>query len=73
MNTPLDPETSRRLQPVIDDGEQAIRQRDTYNAWTVDLARILGISCSGFESEEIPKQYAELRGRITEAVKALKA
>lgn len=68
----LDPETCIALKPVLDVGKRAMEERNDCHGWTVDLARILGISCSGFESEEIPKQYAELRGRITEAVKALK-
>ena len=73
MNTPLDPEACIALKPILDDGKRAMEERDDCHGWTVDLARILGISCSGFSSEEIPKQYAELRGRITEVVKILKA
>lgn len=74
MNPPhLDPETYIALKPVLDVGKKAMEERDDCHGWTVGLARILGISCSGFASEEIPKQYAELRGRITEAVKGLKA
>lgn len=74
MKTPyLDPETCIALKPILDDGKEAMKERDDCHSWTVGLARILGISCSGFASEEIPKQYAELRGRITEVVKGLKA
>lgn len=73
MNAHLDPETCIALKPILDDGKEATKERDDCRSWTVDLACILGISCSGFSSDEIQKQYAELRGRITEVVKILKA
>jgi hypothetical protein len=71
--TYLDPETCIALKPILDDGKRAMDQLDAANSWTVGIANILGVSLADFSSEEIPKQYAELRGRITEVVKILKA
>lgn len=72
MNTRLDPETCIALKPILDAGRVDANERAAYNNWAVHLASTLGISCSDFSSEEIPKQYAELRERITEVVKGLK-
>ena len=73
MNTPhLDPATCMALKPIVDEGNQAAAERDFYYGWTVGLAMTLGIPISGFASDEVSEQYAELRERITKAVKEMK-
>ena len=73
MSTPhLDPATCMALKPIMDVGRQAQNERDAYNTWTVDLACILKIPLDNPASEDITEQYAELRERITKAVKEMK-
>ena len=74
MNTPhLDPATCMALKPIVDSGNRAMSEQDVYRGWTVGLALTLGIPISGFASNEVSEQYAELRERITKAVKEMKA
>lgn len=73
MNTPhLDQATCMTLNPIIDSGNRARVERDIYHGWTVDLALTLGIPISGFASDKVSEQYAELRERTTKAVKEMK-
>lgn len=67
-SVPLDPATLTALQPIHDVGDQAIRERDAWNTWSVQIARLLGISCSDFNSDVVAEQYGELRERITQAL-----
>ncbi len=72
MNTPhLDPATCMALKPILDAGKEAMAQMDACNTWTVGIANLLGVSLADFSSTEIPEQYAELRERITKAVKVI--
>ena len=67
-SVPLDPATCVALKPIHDSGNQAIQERDAWNRWSVEIARMLNVSCSGFASDVVADQYAELRERITQAL-----
>lgn len=67
-SVPLDLATLKALQPIHDVGDQAIRERDAWNTWSVHIARLLNVSCSDFKSDVVAEQYAELRDRITQAL-----
>jgi hypothetical protein len=66
--TPLDPATCLALKPIHDIGNQAIKERDEWNRWSVGIARMLNVSCSNFRTDIVAEQYAELRDRITQAL-----
>ncbi len=67
-SVPLDPVTCLALKPIHDIGNQAMKERDEWNRWSVGIARLLNVSCSNFASEVVADQYAELRDRITQAL-----
>jgi hypothetical protein len=67
---PLDPATIVALKPIHDAGTQAMRERDEWNRWSVEVARKLGVSCGDFASDVVSEQYAELRCRISKALNA---
>lgn len=73
MNTHLYPETCIALKPDYDTLRGAIMERSLYNSWAVELANILGVPFDGLSIEDMTERYAELRERITEVVKGLKA
>lgn len=64
------PETFITLKPIHDIGNRAIKERDEWNRWSVEIARMLNVSCSGFASDVVAEQYAELRDRIKQALNA---
>ena len=70
-SVPLDPATCLALKPIHDIGNQAMRERDEWNRWSVGIARLLNVSCSNFASDVVADQYAELRDRITQALNRL--
>lgn len=65
----MDPATCLALRPIIDLGNQAMKERDEWNRWAVEIARTLNVSCSDFASEVVADQYAELRVRIAQALR----
>jgi hypothetical protein len=67
---PLDPATCVALKPIHDIGNQAMKERDEWNRWSVGIARLLNVSCADFASDVVADQYAELRDRITQALNA---
>ena len=67
-SVPLDPATCIALKPFHDIGNQAMKERDRWNRWSVEIARMLNVSCSDFASDVVADQYAELRDRITQAL-----
>jgi hypothetical protein len=67
-SVPLDPATCLALKPIHDIGNQAMKERDECNRWSVGIARMLNVSCSNFASDVVADQYAELRDRITQAL-----
>ena len=67
---PLDPATCLALKPIHDIGNQAMKERDEWNRWSVGIARLLNVSCSDFGTDIVAEQYAELRDRITQALNA---
>ena len=67
-SVPLDPVTCLALKPIYDMGNQAMKERDEWNRWSVGIARMLNVSCSAFSSDVVADQYAELRDRITQAL-----
>jgi hypothetical protein len=67
-SSPLDPATCLALKPVHDIGDQAVKERDEWNRWSVGIAGMLNVSCSDFASDVVADQYAELRARITQAL-----
>ena len=67
-SVPLDPATCLALKPIHDIGNQAMKERDEWNRWSVEIARLLNVSCSDFRSDIVAEQYAELRERITQAL-----
>jgi hypothetical protein len=69
-SVPLDPATCLALQPIHDLGNQAIQERDEWNRWCVEIARMLDVSCSDFAADVVADQYAELRERITKSLNA---
>lgn len=73
MNTPhLDPATCIALKPDYDTLKGAITERSLYNSWAVELANILGVPFDGLSLENMTERHAELRERITKAVKEMK-
>lgn len=66
----LDPATCLALKPLQDIGSQAIKERDEWNRWSVEIAGMLNVSCTNFASDVVADQYAELRTRITQALNA---
>ena len=67
-SVPLDPATCLSLKFIHDLGNQAIKERDAWNRWSVEIARLLNVSCSDFASDVVADQYAELRERITQSL-----
>ena len=67
---PLDPATCVALKPIHYIGNQAMKERDEWNRWSVGIARLLNVSCADFASDVVADQYAELRDRITQALNA---
>jgi hypothetical protein len=65
---PLDPATCLALKPIHDLGNQAMKERDDWNRWSVEIARSLNVSCSDFASDVVAEQFAELRERITQSI-----
>jgi hypothetical protein len=65
----LDPATCLALKPIHDIGNQAMKERDAWNEWSVGIARMLNVSCSDFSSDVVADEYAELRSRITLAIR----
>ena len=55
---------------ITDIMREAVKERDAWNRWSVELAGMLNVSCRNFDSDVVAKQYEELRGRIAEAIKA---
>jgi len=70
-SVPLDPATCLALKPIHDIGNRAVIERDKWNRWAVEVARMLNVSCSYFASDVVADQYAELRDRITQALNTL--
>ena len=64
------PETCLTLKPIHDIGNRAIKERDEWNRWSVEIDRMLNVSCSDFNSDVVADQYSELRDRITQALNA---
>lgn len=64
----IDPATWLALKPIHDIGSQAMKERDEWNRWSVEIARMLNVSCPDFASDVVSEQYAELRARITQAL-----
>jgi len=58
------------LKPIHDIGNRAIKERDEWNRWSVEIDRMLNVSCSDFNSDVVADQYSELRDRITQALNA---
>ena len=67
-SVPLDPATCLALKPIHDLGNQAMKERNEWNSWSVGIARLLNVSCSDFASDVVADQYEELRARITQAL-----
>jgi hypothetical protein len=67
---PLDHATCLILKPIHDIGNQAMKELDEWNRWSVGIARMLNVSCSNFASDVVADQYEELRDRITQVLNA---
>ncbi len=67
----LDPPTLLAINPILEAGDRAIKERDEWNRWSVELAMDLGVSVGEFQSQVISEQYYELRQRISAAVRTI--